>query len=77
MKKFLLMLAIMGSVVTTASAKQEQQPKDEFVIVIFKGWCGKAHISATFDHEPTWWDSFLYEFAANSHCDELLKAGLL
>lgn len=77
MKKFLLMLAILGSVVTTASAENKQQPENDFVIIAFQGWCGKATITTTFNHEPEWYETILYEIAANYQCDELLKAGLL
>lgn len=38
MKKFLLMLAILGSVVTTASAENKQQPENDFVIIAFQGY---------------------------------------
>lgn len=52
MKKILLMLAIMGSVVTTASAKQEVEDKElQFYEYYFEWNCKSGGHIEVFDHE--------------------------
>ena len=68
MKKLFLMLAFLGSVVTTAFAENKPKPT-EYYYVLYRGWCGEADIHKVYDHEPTWWDDFLCNAAANAACD--------
>lgn len=63
MKKFLLMLAIMGSAVTTASAEKKEQPKEEYVYT-FRGHCETLSITKSFDHvltdaEKAYWNGYV------------------
>ena len=70
MRKFLLMLAIMGSVVTTASAENKRMNAEmDFVFIVFRGWCGNAHVEGKFDHDPSFWETAHYRMAANIACD--------
>lgn len=40
----------------------------DFIFIVFKGWCGKAHVEAHFDHEPSSWETIQYEMAAHASC---------
>ena len=68
MKKLFLMLAFLGSVVTTAFAENKPKPT-EYYVVLYRGWCGEANIQKVYDHEPTWWDTFLCSSAADRACN--------
>lgn len=41
----------------------------EFIFIVFRGNCGKAHVEGKFDHEPTYWETIPYLIAANIACD--------
>lgn len=71
MKKFLLMLAIMGSVVTTASAEKKEQPKEEYVYT-FRGHCETLSITKVFDHELSDAEYAYYQGFYDAQCDKNL-----
>lgn len=41
----------------------------EFVFIVFKGWCGQAHIEVKFNYEPSWMEIRQYEIMADQWCD--------
>ena len=41
----------------------------DFVFIVFRGWCGNAHVEGKFDHDPSFWETAHYRMAANIACD--------
>ncbi len=39
------------------------------VFIVFRGWCGKAHVEGKFDHEPSYLEKVPFIIAANTACD--------
>lgn len=70
MKKFLLMLAIMGSVVTTASAKEEVEPK--YPVYVYYYPCGDGRVVvrySNYEFTPEEYDAWcqLKELECRNH----------
>lgn len=41
----------------------------DFIFIVFKGWCGQAHIEVKFNYEPSWMEIRQYEIMADQWCD--------
>ncbi|MCR5470018.1 MAG: hypothetical protein K6F22_03650 [Prevotella sp.] len=82
-KLFFIAFALMLSF-TTAFAECRNYPKDQlaeggggtivdgdggFIVIIFKGWCGKAHVQKVFDHKPSYLELVGPQLEAKQWCD--------
>ncbi|WP_143058323.1 hypothetical protein [Prevotella sp. khp7] len=45
----------------------------EIYVIVFKGWCGKAHVEGIFDHDPSSWETARYIIAANLSCAMMIN----
>lgn len=64
MKKSLMILAIWGSVLTTASAEKRQKPIEEPYVYTFCGHCETFKLTKSFDHqlskeEIAYWNGYV------------------
>ena len=80
MKKILFITFALMLSFTTALAERRDCPKDQlanqggggggdFIVIVFRGWCGKAHVQKVFNHQPSYLELVGPQLEAKQWCD--------
>ena len=42
-----------------------------FIVIVFRGWCGQAHVQKVYDHEPSYLETLGPQLEAKAWCDKV------